>query len=138
MFEQKKRKAKGKLIDEVSEEDDEHIPLYLDPPDDGTCCIDELPAETLLHIFSFIPTGPHAPSPPRPLPHTAAFVSFLTPRLYVHRCNGAGHVRLSYVVGHFERQPLVEAAGTATTNCSLPSTLHTHMLTPRVVGCGVL
>lgn len=57
MFEQKKRKAKGKLIDEVSEEDDEHIPLYLDPPDDGTCCIDELPAETLLHIFSFIPTG---------------------------------------------------------------------------------
>ncbi|ELR18890.1 uncharacterized protein ACA1_037440 [Acanthamoeba castellanii str. Neff] len=57
VFEQKKRKAKGKLIDEVSEEDDEHIPLYLDPPDDGTCCIDELPAETLLHIFSFIPTG---------------------------------------------------------------------------------
>lgn len=60
MFEQKKRKAKGKLTDEVSEEDDDHIPLYLDPPDDGTCCIDELPAETLLHIFSFIPTGPHA------------------------------------------------------------------------------
>ncbi len=64
MFEQKKRKAKGKLIDEVSEEDDEHIPLYLDPPDDGTCCIDELPAETLLHIFSFIPTGPLRSPPP--------------------------------------------------------------------------
>lgn len=65
LLQQKKRNAqvhslgKTKEVEEEEEEylDPEHIPLYLDPPDDGTCCIAELPNETLLHIFTYLPTG---------------------------------------------------------------------------------
>lgn len=33
------------------------LPLYYYPPADGSSCFDELPTETLMHIFSFFNAG---------------------------------------------------------------------------------
>lgn len=72
------------------EDEDGALPLRFFPPADGWCYFDELPAETLLHIFSFFTPG---------LVHFSQQLFYSWSVLYdlAARHDGEGHARVSHV-----------------------------------------
>jgi hypothetical protein len=46
---------------QVYADEEGELPPYYNPPADGSSCFDELPIETIMHIFSFFSAGTTLP-----------------------------------------------------------------------------